>query len=201
MDRLPLTTRADTSGIPSLDGLCLGGALMVALYHVAHYYVKLGGPAAFEAAHGDPLGGMLLRCDAGVMLLALAGGFALGRPLAERRLAGLPGESWWAFVRRETALRYPLYALVLTVFLVCLLWVVRVRFAELAPHFVAGLLAIHGAAFGYENPINTSAWLVEAELQFVLVAPLLGSVFGLGGTVARRATLAGIALGSAAALH
>jgi peptidoglycan/LPS O-acetylase OafA/YrhL len=68
--------------------------------------------------------------------------------------------------------------------------------AELLPHLAASLLYLHNVVYAAESTINNVAWSLEIEVQFYVLAPLLGALFFIRGKKARRAALVALCLAS-----
>jgi peptidoglycan/LPS O-acetylase OafA/YrhL len=77
-------------------------------------------------------------------------------------------------------------------------WFAQVMLHIFGPHYLASLVYLHAQIFGEPSWINGNAWTLEIEVQFYLLMPLLGRLFGLRGNGLRRWVL--VALTVAAAL-
>ncbi len=57
------------------------------------------------------------------------------------------------------------------------------------PHLLASMFYVHDFVYNGVSTINFVTWSLEMEVQFYLVAPLLGLLYLIGNTGLRRATL------------
>jgi peptidoglycan/LPS O-acetylase OafA/YrhL len=72
----------------------------------------------------------------------------------------------------------PPYLAALVIFFIALVFVVnKFSFSELLPHFFASVFYVHNAVYLQNSYILPVAWTLEIEVQFYLVAPLLGFIY------------------------
>jgi peptidoglycan/LPS O-acetylase OafA/YrhL len=163
-------TRATSSGafIPEIDGLrCLSIGLVI-LYHTP-YHVSPEAPAALSAVgmHGN----------FGVQMFFAISGFILGLPFAVEHISrGRKVDLRRYFVRRLTRLEPP-YLINLAFWFAIKVLFLRRSALWLLPHLLASVTYTHNLIYGQPSEVNFYAWSLEVEVQFYVVAPLLGLVF------------------------
>jgi peptidoglycan/LPS O-acetylase OafA/YrhL len=172
-----------TSGgrfIAEIDGLRFVAIAWVLLYHVR----SLRGPDVAFPLHVVTASGHF-----GVELFFMVSGFVLALPFAKAHLNQAPAPSLkWYFARRLTRLEPP-YLVALGSFFVLKQLVNGASGHELLPHLLASSLYSHNLAYGYESTISIVTWSLEVEVQFYILAPLLGRLFAIRSVVSRRAAL------------
>ena len=184
-------SRRTTSGqfIPEIDGLRFASIALVVLFHLCGYtiaktlVVHVGGPVDnFIALLGS-------TGHYGVQLFFIISGFVLALPFARYRLLNGPRPQLRAYyLRRLTRLEPPYIAAMVAIFaFASLAYGVSAR--AMAPHLMASLGYQHNLIFGRGSTVNIVAWSLEIEVQFYLVAPLLGMVFLIPSLGARRSAI------------
>jgi len=189
--------------VPAIDGLRFYAIAGVVLYHISYNLLQTG--HVFSAS---PIGAWVARLATcgwfGVHLFFVISGYILGMPFAVANLSGNSPVNLKAyFLRRLTRLEPPF------LLSLALLFLVRAggqHQAGLLPHLLATSLYSHTLVYHNSSPISAVTWSLEVEVQFYILAPLLGLMYRIGPTWARRLTwlvalvLAHwLALGSAAA--
>lgn len=173
-----------TSGgrfIAEIDGLRFVAITWVVLYHVR----ALRGPDA-----ALPVRLVTASGHFGVELFFMVSGFVLALPFAAARLKGALEPSLKSYFARRLTRLEPPYLVALVVFFVVKLFAQKGSVSELGPHLLASALYSHAAVYGYESTISVVTWSLEVEVQFYILAPLLGRVFSLRSQRARRTLLA-----------
>jgi peptidoglycan/LPS O-acetylase OafA/YrhL len=194
-----IALRRITSGgtyIPEIDGLRFVAIASVFAFHLGGLLEAQGGPWAGEPSRDDAVRVATLYGSYGVQLFFGISGFVLGLPFAAARLAGGPPVALGAyFLRRLTRLEPP-YLIALLVLFAAHALVRGERAGEMAPHLAASAGYAHNLVYGYRSEVMAVAWSLEIEVQFYVLMPLLGLVFAVPHTVARRAVLVGAAFGA-----
>jgi len=188
-------SRVTTSGqfVPEIDGLRFFAITAVVIYHINNYLREH--LTAQGIATDGRLASFLAQGKFGVQMFFVISGMVLGLPFASRWLEGGKRVSLRRyFLRRLTRLEPPY--LINIVF--C--YAVKVLFAggalALLPSLLASSVYLHGQVFGETSFVSAVTWSLEIEVQFYILAPLLGTVFAIRNATSRRSTLvAGIVLG------
>jgi peptidoglycan/LPS O-acetylase OafA/YrhL len=168
----------------------------VVLFHLQAWLLVESGPHVPRPAEGSGLAWLVGRGDRGVPLFFVVSGFVLALPFAQSRAPSTKG----FYLRRLTRLEPPFVVTLLALFV---LFPLASRhaggqgYAELLPHLLANLAYSHTFVYRGVSSIAPIAWSLEIELQFYLLAPLLGLVFRAASP---RPLLAGGVL-AFAALH
>jgi len=171
--------RITTSGrtIVPIDGLRFLAISAVILYHVGeitHKYQPDPGapyPAFWYIGPG--------RGFYGVQLFFLISGFILALPFARHHLQDAPRPNVRRYYLRRLTRLEPPYLLTLLIYFVLLIRTHKYHFRALFPHLLASVLYLHGTIYHASSWVNPSAWSLEVEVQFYLLAPWLTFVFAL----------------------
>jgi peptidoglycan/LPS O-acetylase OafA/YrhL len=188
--------RRITSGgrfIPEIDGFRLLAILIVLIDHV-RLQVALANGISWPAFLTLPDGGRR-----GVYLFFTISGFILGLPFARRALIDAPISerppfSYRAYLMRRLTRLEPPYVITLVLRFVLILAALHEGGRSLLPHFAASLFYLHNLIFGSMSPISPPTWSLEVEVQFYLLAPLLGTVFWISPAAWRRTFLAAVTI-------
>lgn len=179
-----------TSGtwIPQIDGLRFVAIISVLLFHMFGQLTGRAGHTIVVQSRYDLITRLIENGDRGVLLFFVISGYILARPfLRQHRLGGKPVSLPAYYLRRVTRLEPP-YILALLLYTAAF-----VAFGALLrgmlPHLLASMLYLHNLIFLKMSTIDFVTWSLEIEIQFYLLAPLLGLVYLLHNTVARRALL------------
>ncbi len=180
-------SRRTASGafVPELDGLRFVAIFWVVLYHIELLH-QPEVPAGLQVASGAG--------HYGVELFFIISGFVLALPFATWRMqAGRPVQLRRYYLRRLTRLEPP-YLLSLLVFFALKVALKGQSAHELLPNLLASAGYVHNVIYAQRSAVSVVAWSLEIEVQFYLLAPLLGRVFLLRDARVRRGILcAGIA--------
>lgn len=199
--------RRETSAgalIPAVDGLRFVAIGSVVLYHVAGYVLAKRHAIAWHdevppAAALDPVLRLAYVGFFGVQLFFVISGFILGLPFAKARLspgaAPVPLRAY--FLRRLTRLEPP-YVLNLLALAAMLVLFRGQNVTDVAPHLLSSVGYVHNLVYGEASHINGAAWSLEIEVQFYVLAPLLGAIYTLPTVPRRLVFVAAILLLSAA---
>ena len=180
-------SRVTSSGrfVPEIDGLRFIAIMSVVVFHM--YDQFWASPCAawwggvVEVVHVGWFG---------VNLFFVISGFILSMPFAEQHLLDKGRVSLKKYLLRRVTRLEPPYIINLVLLLSLLVLVGGRSFAELLPHFLASLTYSHNQVYGQGSAINYVAWSLEVEVQFYILAPLLGCVYLIGGKWRRRAAIA-----------
>jgi peptidoglycan/LPS O-acetylase OafA/YrhL len=185
-----LNLRRITNGeswIPQVDGLRFVAILSVLLFHLSGEIMVRGQRPLHIAPATLPFSHWLANGDRGVALFFLLSGYVLARPFYRmHRLKGrrLPLSEY--LLRRLTRLEVP-YLLALVIYCVAFHVSFHIPWRLILPHAAASAVYLHNLIYPYSAPFNYVSWSLEVEVQFYLLAPLLGRIFLLQS--ARRRTL------------
>ncbi len=130
----------------------------------------------------------------GVPLFFVISGFILSLPFAEaHRKFKKPVALKKYFWRRVTRLEPP-YILCLLLFFILKIAASKGTAAGLFPNLIASIFYVHNPIFGRPSDIDFVAWSLEIEIQFYILAPVLGSMFAIASAAIRRVVLAAAVL-------
>jgi len=172
--------------IAELDGLRFVAVISVFLYH-------LGGDVERHSLPGAAPVSLLFRLtnelNIGVPLFFAISGMILGLPFARYRMLAGPRVSLKRYYLRRLTRLEPPYVLSLLLLFLFKLISHRGTFEEQLPHLGASLVYLHNAIYRDMSSINPVAWSLEVEVQFYVLAPLLGTVFAIRMPWLRRSLL------------
>ena len=187
-----LHLRRITSGaswIPQIDGLRFVAIFAVLLFHIRGEVLERGSARLQLPASAHWLDLVLLNGDRGVLVFFVVSGFVLGRPfLREHRRGGRPVQLGAYFKRRLTRLELP-YVVSLLLYTAAAVLAFHVALRKLLPHLLVSMVYLHVPIYARESEINFVTWTLEVEVQFYIVAPLLGQLYRIQNPAARRGLL------------
>ena len=186
-----------TSGtwIPQIDGLRF--VAITSVLPVPHLRAITGADRTTIQPRYDLLARLAGNGDRGVLLFFAISGYILARPfLRQHRLNGKPVSIGAYYLRRVTRLEPP-YILCLLLYTVGL-WAFGEPLWQLLPHLAASATYSHNLIYRNVSTIDFVTWSLEIEIQFYLLAPLLGMVYLWRNTIARRSLLAALILAAGA---
>jgi peptidoglycan/LPS O-acetylase OafA/YrhL len=191
-----LELRRVTSGsswIPQIDGLRFVAIAAVVLGHTYTEVSARGPRPLLLAPEAHPfLSVFITYCTTirGVELFFVISGYILARPfLRQYLLAGHPVRAGAYYLRRITRLEPPyILSLLIYTFAVCLGR--HESFRSLLPHLLASVGYVHGLVYDVASTINFVCWSLEIEVQFYILAPLLGNIYRVRNTSLRRSIIA-----------
>ena len=184
--------RRITSGaswIPQIDGLRFIAIAAVLLVHTFGEATQQGRalPALPYGAHW--IINIFQNGGRGVRLFFVISGYILARPfLRQHRLGGPAIKLRAYFLRRITRLEPP-YILSLLIYTAALYLTIHKPFHEMLPHLLASMGYVHGFVYYAGSTISFVTWSLEIEIQFYILAPLLGTFYRIENTLLRRGTL------------
>lgn len=196
-----------TSGtwIPQIDGLRFMAITSVLLFHIYGQLGARSGHAVPIQARYNLVAYLAGNGDRGVLLFFVISGYILARPfLRQHRLGGKPVSLGHYYLRRVTRLEPP-YILSLLLYTFAF-WAFGLALRPMLPHLAASMFYVHNFVYNSVSTINFVTWSLEMEVQFYLLAPLLGLLYLLPNTWLRRAVLLALILAAgsftlAAAAH
>jgi peptidoglycan/LPS O-acetylase OafA/YrhL len=187
--------RITTSGnwIPEVDGLRFVAISATVLVHIiGETFFRSG--HAFSDQDGVLVRVLVDRGSRGVQLFFAISGFILAQPFLRQHLLRRTPVSVSAFYRRRLTRLEPPYILSLLIYAVALS--IRGGFDNLGPSLLSHILYVNN--WTNLEPISFVAWSLEVEVQFYLLAPLLGCLYAIRGALWRRGTMILLIAGSAA---
>jgi len=199
-----LQLRRITSGgtwIPQIDGLRFIAIVSVLIFHVTGQLVSRSGHVVPVQSRYDFLLSLIGDGDRGVQLFFVISGYILARPfLRQHRMKGRPVGLGAYFLRRLTRLEPP-YVLALLIYTAGFA-AFGLPLRPMLPHLAASMAYLHNIIYHQMSTIDFVTWSLEIEVQFYILAPVLGLIYLVPGTVLRRSVLAAAALaGGALNLH
>jgi peptidoglycan/LPS O-acetylase OafA/YrhL len=180
------------SWIPEIDGLRFVAIAATLLVHILGETYNRGGPT-FAPRYQRIVPELTDRGGRGVLLFFAISGFILAQPfLRQHLLHGKPVSVAAFFKRRLTRLEPPyiLSLLIYTVALVVSQHHLKPFLLPLAAHIVY----LHN--FTSLDPINFVTWSLEVEVQFYILAPLLGLLYAISSTPLRRGIMVALIVAS-----
>ena len=165
------------------------------LFHIRGEVLERGVTRMNVPAGAHWLDALVMNGDRGVPLFFVISGFILGRPfLRQHRLGGHKVALGKYYLRRLTRLEPP-YVLSLLIYTAAAVLAFPITFRRLLPNLLASIVYLHGPIYGHPSEINFVTWSLEVEVQFYVLAPLLGQLFRIPRTSVRRSVMALIVLG------
>jgi peptidoglycan/LPS O-acetylase OafA/YrhL len=187
LDRLSRITSAGKI-IPEVEGLRFIAITTVILHHLGGQLLRKKG-SQFEFNTMSSVISQLVwqSGSAAVQLFFTISAFILALRFAKQYRANGPKVSLKNYyVRRLTRLEPPyLIALVVTLPFAFLVAGGRGHILQLLQHLIASAVYLHGTIFGYPSSINGVSWSLEVEVQFYIIAPILGMVYKIRPTLIR----------------
>lgn len=165
--------------------------ILVIMLHVERYLVE-SRPAV---GGGGFLQTLVERGGAGLLIFFALSGFLLGLPFARAAAGSGRPVSLRQYMKRRLTRVAPPYVVSMTLLFVALIAFRGANLFDVLPDFLASLGYVHNVIFNNWSLINAPAWSLEVEVQFYLLAPVIGLVY----LMARRSVRLGllIAAGSA----
>jgi peptidoglycan/LPS O-acetylase OafA/YrhL len=175
--------------VPQIDGLRFIAIVSVILFHsLGELISRTGHPIAVQPRY-DLMRRMIENGDRGVLLFFAISGYILARPfLRQHRLGGKRVALGAYYLRRVTRLEPP-YILSLLMYAVGF-WALGAPLSDMLPHLAASAFYVHNLVYNSVSTINFVTWSLEVEIQFYVLAPLLGLVYTVRNSVMRRSVLA-----------
>lgn len=175
--------------LPEVDGLRFIGVVLVILFvHMGTYIHDAVLGKGYDP--NDHVYHFFYEGGYGIYLFFMVSGFILAMPFAEQHLLGSrPVHIGKYFGRRITRIE-PAYIVSLIVYFALRVWVLQYEsFHDLFPHFLASFFYLHNFIYDAHSTVNAVAWTLEVEVQFYILAPLLGYIYLTRNPFIRRGIL------------
>ena len=181
------------SWIPEIDGLrfvAIVSTILVHIFNDTHYRLGTLTPAWERTAAA-----ISERGGRGVLLFFAISGFILAQPfLRQHLLHGKPVSVKAFFKRRLTRLEPP-YILSLLLYVAAVSIRYHHSFGVLLP-LLAHIFYVHNLTT--LPTLNFVTWSLEVEVQFYILAPLLGLLYAIPSAIQRRGLMFALIVASAA---
>ena len=179
--------------IPEIDGLRFVAIFATLFVHILGEMVNRSGQT-FSAFAEKDVPELIDRGGRGVLLFFAISGFILAQPfLRQHLLHGQPVSIKGFFKRRLTRLEPP-YILSLLLYAMAIAIYERHTFSLLLP-LTAHIFYLHN--FTSLRPINFVTWSLEVEVQFYILAPVLGLLYAISSNLVRRSAIVSLIAASA----
>jgi peptidoglycan/LPS O-acetylase OafA/YrhL len=178
--------------IPEVDGLRFVAILATLLIHIFGWTLR--SPCPFAPLSDATLGRLVETGGRGVLMFFSISGFILAQPFVRQHLLhGNPVSLRAFFMRRLTRLEPP-YILSLLIYTVSIA-IYQHHVRPLLIPLLAHIFYVHNY-FSLQT-LNLVTWSLEVEVQFYLLAPLLGYLYAISSPVLRRGIMISLILASA----
>lgn len=177
--KLPKKLSRVTSGgrfIAEIDGLRFLAIFPVLVQHLSERLLAYS-PLSFEGVEQNIAAYTASRGFIGVYIFFVISGFVLALPFAAHQLYDTRAPRLKNYFWRRLTRLEPPYILLMTFFFLVLISLRDASFSELFPHYLASIFYLHNIVYESYTPVNPVAWSLEIEIQFYLLAPLLGTLF------------------------
>jgi peptidoglycan/LPS O-acetylase OafA/YrhL len=173
------------SWIPEIDGLRCVAIMAVVLMHLMGESLERG--PRLLAPHLPYMQWVLGNGDRGVALFFVISGFVLARPFyAQHRLQQRKVRLRQYYLRRLTRLEPP-YLLALLLAMLSWVLVVHTPVHYAVHHTLISALYMHNLAYPASLPFPIFVtWSLEVEVQFYILAPLIGQIYRIQSRSRRR---------------
>jgi peptidoglycan/LPS O-acetylase OafA/YrhL len=188
-----------TSGqqlIPIIDGLRFVAISSVFMHHLLEYFIAKSATHFTDATLDRWLEAALHRGWFGVNLFFVISGFVISLPFASHRIEGGPPVALRNYYLRRLTRLEPPFIICVTLCFGLFLMIEGFSFRDLLPHYLATVTYSHNLIYHKFSTINPVTWSLEVEIQFYLIAPLIGQVFAIAGRGARRVVLISLIAGA-----
>jgi peptidoglycan/LPS O-acetylase OafA/YrhL len=180
--------------IPEIDGLRFVAISATVFVHILAEIVNRGGQT-YSAFTKKVASGLVDRGGRGVLLFFAISGFILAQPFLRQHLLHGQAVSIKAFFKRRLTRLEPPYILSLLLYALVL--------AVYQRHLIPLLLPLIEHVFYVHNffslpPINFVTWSLEVEVQFYILAPVLGLLYVISSPLVRRSVIVSLIAASTA---
>jgi peptidoglycan/LPS O-acetylase OafA/YrhL len=188
MDLRRITTHG--TWIPEIDGLRFVAITATIMAHIL-------GETCYRSGYtfSDPVRYLVIqimyRGARGVPLFFAISGFILAQPFLRQHLLGGRAVSIRAFYKRRLTRLEPPYILSLLIYTTAL-FIRHGAYRSLLPGLLAQMIYVHN--FTNLESLNFVTWSLEVEVQFYLIAPLLGCLYTIRSAVVRRGVMVSLIL-------
>jgi peptidoglycan/LPS O-acetylase OafA/YrhL len=179
--------------IPEIDGLRFVAIAATVLTHIlGETLLKSGHPLA--ARYRDVSLAFVDRGGRGVLLFFAISGFILAQPFLRQHLQHGQAVSIKAFYKRRLTRLEPPYILSLLIYAIAIA-IHEHRAGSLLLPLLAHIFYVHNL-FSSLRLINFVTWSLEVEVQFYILAPLLGYLYAISSASLRRGIIVAFILAS-----
>lgn len=171
--------------LPYIDGIRAVCVFMVLVFHFSDYYKDKVYPDLIKE---DSINLMFTSTGySAVMLFFCISGFILGTPFINQYVyGGKPVNVKQYLFRRLTRIEPPYFVVVTVLFILSLIMQSKGSFQELLPHYFYSMTYTSNFFSGADFPVLSDVlWSLEIEVQFYLMAPLIGLIFKVNKHVRR----------------
>jgi peptidoglycan/LPS O-acetylase OafA/YrhL len=180
------------SWIPEIDGLRFVAITATLLVHIlGETYIR--GGQTFPAKYRELVPIFVDHGDRGVLLFFAISGFILAQPFLRQHLLHGQPVSIKAFFRRRLTRLEPPYILSLLIYGFAIA-VTQHRLWSLIPPLLTHIVYLRNFLPG--ESFNFVTWSLEVEVQFYILAPLLGFLYAIRVTALRRGIMVAMILAS-----
>jgi len=176
--------------IPEIDGLRFVAITSVVLYHIHIFLLAKNTNSYLVNQDNSYAPNLVYNGSLGVELFFVISGFVLGLFFAKayRFIKTVNHKSY--FIRRLTRLEPP-YILSLVVLFLGVVYIAKtLPFDEAVKSLFSSIFYIHNIIYTDTSPkLMTVAWSLEVEVQFYILAPLLGLIFKIESSLKRKSFL------------
>jgi peptidoglycan/LPS O-acetylase OafA/YrhL len=180
--------------IPEIDGLRFVAIAATLLVHIlGETFLKSG--QTFPVRYQNTVLTLVNSGGRGVLLFFAISGFILAQPFLRQHLLHGQAVSIKAFFKRRLTRLEPPYILSLLIYTAAL-----AAYQHHIDPFIRPLLThivyLHNF-FPALEPLNFVTWSLEVEVQFYILAPLLGCLYAIRSTALRRGIMVALIVASA----
>ena len=180
--------------IPEIDGLRFVAIAATVFVHILAETINRSGQT-FSALAQKVVPGLFDRGGRGVLLFFAISGFILAQPFLRQHLLHGHAVSIKAFFKRRLTRLEPPYILSLLLYALAL--------AVYERHLIPLLLPLILHVFYLRNffslpPISFVTWSLEVEVQFYILAPVLGLLYTISSPLVRRSVIVSLIAASTA---
>lgn len=176
------------SFIPEIDGLRFIAIISVVLFHLSLFTTYKDVHIYKDSIDYSVLKNILSHGKLGVPLFFIISGFILGLPFAKSYFENRDSINLKSYFSRRLTRLEPPYVLVMILLFIGAVYVVKnLEFNEAVKSLFASLTYTHNFFYPGEYPLlNVSAWSLEVEVQFYILAPIIAYVFSIKDIHKRR---------------
>jgi peptidoglycan/LPS O-acetylase OafA/YrhL len=183
--------------IPEIDGLRFVAIAATLLTHIfGEVYLRSGHPFVLQSGYN--VFKLVDRGDRGVLLFFAISGFILAQPFLRQHLQHGKAVSVKAFFKRRLTRLEPPYILSLLLYAIAQA-IYQHRVGTLALPLLAHIFYVHN--FFALPSLNLVTWSLEVEIQFYLLAPVLGYLYAIPSLMPRRGVMVSLIVASAVFQH
>jgi peptidoglycan/LPS O-acetylase OafA/YrhL len=183
--------------IPEIDGLRFVAILATLLTHIFGETYLRGGHTFVLQSHYNVFK-LVDRGGRGVLLFFAISGFILAQPFLRQHLQHGKAVSVGAFFKRRLTRLEPPYILSLLLYAIGQA-IYQHRIGTLVLPLLAHIFYVHN--FSGLPSLNLATWSLEVEIQFYLLAPVLGYLYAISSPILRRGMMVALIAASAIFQH